>query len=574
MSHLALAKEIKKKSTKFDRKNTAKIQLIGANKELQENINAMLPSRKPACNADAEEIDNFQDTAERYLIKAAKGLGYYNSKFTIHPQKVANCWLFRINVNAGAATHISKVDVKLIGEGKKEKLFKDILAKPMYRLGEQLKQDKYTAYKTSLANAASSLGYFDAEFTEHQITVNPYSNKAEITLHMDTGERYHYGKITLKQNILGEKYIQRFVQIKEGEPYDSSKLSEQQIYLQTAGYYSDVIINSNKSKKNKHSIPIDIELTPRKRTEYEFRLGYGTDTGLRSSAKMQRHWTGSKGRRLQHEVKVSEWASSLESRYTVPLHHPQTENVFYNIKLSREINNDIKSTSAEFGAQYTHKNAGNFQQTAFIKYLRDYTQIENEDKFGTNYLLFGARAERTQRNDTVYPNKGQRLAIDIQGAQNNLFSTQNILKTDLNAKFLTPVGSGKVVSRFNIGAVLAEDFDLLPQSLRYFAGGRNSVRGYGYETLGEKNADGKVIGGKNIFSASLEYDHPINDKWGAAAFVDTGNAFHDWKSPDLKAGAGLGVRWKSPVGPFSIDVAWPSDNLADPHLHLSIGPEL
>ena len=564
-----------KKSKSEDSKNTTKISLMGGSKELQENINASLPSRKPSCDASKEEIDNFQATVERYLVKAAKGLGYYSSTFQLNPHKAADCWVLDVKISSGVAVHIRQLDVKITGEGKQEEALQKILATPMYQTGEQLKQDKYSSYKSSLASAVRSLGYFDAKFTEHEITVNPKTHTADITLHLETGKRYRYGKITMKQDILDPDYVKRFVQIKEGEPYSSSDLSKQQIYLQTTGYYSDVIIHSSKSKADDYTVPVDIKLTPRKRSAYEFKLGYGTDTGLRAGAKLERRWTGKKGRKLQHEIKLSEKESSLESRYIVPLHHPQTENVFYNIKLSEEIADDIHSKSAEIGTQYTRKNAGGFQQTAFLKYLKDYTKIDGEDEFDTNYLLLGARIDKTKRNDSLYPTKGYRLSLDIQGAHDSLFSTQNVLRVEANAKYINPVGSGKVISQLNLGIVESQDFDLLPQSLRFFAGGRDSVRGYGYQSLGERNSAGKNIGGKNLFTASLEYNHPLADSWSAATFVDTGNAFHNWNIQDpLKVGAGVGVRWKSPVGPVSVDIAWPKDNTSDPHLHLSIGPEL
>lgn len=574
-SQYVMAKDNKEATDNKAPKNTSKIHITGANKDLQENINAMLPSRKPDCDASIEVVDNFKQSANRYLEKAAKGLGYYDSRYNIKPHKSANCWVFDINVNAGAVTRVGDVTVQVTGDGKQEKVFQDILAKPMYQKGEQLKQDKYSSYKTSLANAASAKGYFDAEFTEHQIAINPQSHRADIVLKMETGKRYRYGKITMHQDILDPAYVQRFVQIKEGELYDSNTLSEQQIYLQTTNYYSDVIIHSEKDKVVDHNVPIDIELTPRKRTEYEFKLGYGTDTGIRTSAKMQRHWTGRTGHRLQHEFKLSERASSVESRYTIPKQHPQTENLFYNIKFSKEKTEDITSTEAEIGAQYTKKNGGGFQQTAFIKYLTENTEIEDEPTFDSNYLLFGVRAERTKRNHTLYPTKGQRLSLDIQAAHDSLFSSQNVLKVELNSKFLYPIGKGKIVTQLNAGTVISQDFDRLPQSLRYFAGGRDSVRGYAYQSLGERNSNGKNIGGKNLLTTSLEYDHPLSDSFTAAAFVDAGNAFHEWDSSStLKVGSGVGLRWKSPVGPVSVDVAWPKDNLNDPHLHLSIGPEL
>ena len=120
---------------------------------------------------------------------------------------------------------------------------------------------------------------------------------------------------------------------------------------------------------------------------------------------------------------------------------------------------------------------------------------------------------------------------------------------------------------------MIDDINQLPKSLRYFAGGDNSVRGYGYESLGETNAEGAVIGGKHLLVASLEYEYTFKDPWGAAFFVDVGNAFNSWSDMGLKTGVGFGARWKSPIGPVRVDIGFPTDDFGDPHLHLSIGPD-
>ena len=100
------------------------------------------------------------------------------------------------------------------------------------------------------------------------------------------------------------------------------------------------------------------------------------------------------------------------------------------------------------------------------------------------------------------------------------------------------------------------------------------MRGYGFNLLGETNTDGDVLGGKHLLVGSIEYEYPIIESWSAAAFLDAGNAYNDLKSPDLKLGAGFGVRWRSPVGPVRVDIGFPQDKFADPRLHISIGSDL
>ena len=110
--------------------------------------------------------------------------------------------------------------------------------------------------------------------------------------------------------------------------------------------------------------------------------------------------------------------------------------------------------------------------------------------------------------------------------------------------------------------------------IRFFAGGTQSVRGYAYEELGPTNENGDVVGGKFLLTGSIEFEHYFDDSWGAAVFLDAGDAFDSFDD-DLEKGAGFGLRWKSPVGPVRIDLANAiSTDDQDWRLHVSIGPDL
>jgi translocation and assembly module TamA len=118
-----------------------------------------------------------------------------------------------------------------------------------------------------------------------------------------------------------------------------------------------------------------------------------------------------------------------------------------------------------------------------------------------------------------------------------------------------------------------DDFDQLPPSQRFFAGGDRSVRGYPYQKIGPRNADGLVIGGERLLTASVEIERLIYGDYGVAAFVDAGDAFDS--APDIKVGAGVGFRWRSPIGMVRLDVAHPFDDPDDNYrIHFTIGSDL
>lgn len=158
------------------------------------------------------------------------------------------------------------------------------------------------------------------------------------------------------------------------------------------------------------------------------------------------------------------------------------------------------------------------------------------------------------------------------GAAKALASDVSFLRADISARFIFPLGPGRVLLHGELGAIAANDFSALPVALRFYAGGDSSVRGYAYQSIGPRNANGLVVGGKYLKIASVEYDFPIVGPWGVAGFFDAGNASNSFNSR-WNEGIGIGVRYRTPIGAVRLDFAHP---IAHPELgfyriQLSIG---
>jgi len=156
-----------------------------------------------------------------------------------------------------------------------------------------------------------------------------------------------------------------------------------------------------------------------------------------------------------------------------------------------------------------------------------------------------------------------------------LLSDTTLIQVRAEGKGLRKVGEhGRLIARAALGAMAVDNFDALPPELRFFAGGDRSLRGFDYQQLGETNAAGGVIGGEYLTVASAEYEHYFREDWGAAVFVDAGDAFTS--RFDLNVGAGVGARWKSPVGLVRLDVAYSvvTDLEKGWRIHVVIGPDL
>ncbi|CAA6819537.1 MAG: Outer membrane protein assembly factor YaeT precursor [uncultured Thiotrichaceae bacterium] len=552
------------------------VNITGAPKELSENIKAFLPSlRTIDCASTQARIDRYIDASSEKLLEGAEALGYFESQATMTARRRGDCWVLDVKVKAGQVVRVDKVSIDLLGEGLGETAFQKLLTSLPYKTGDVLISQDYDDYKSKLKRTANSLGFFDAELTTHQILVNLRTHTADITLVFQTGDRYKIGAVSVDQELLANKYIRRYINIREGEWFSSAELIKQQRILENSGYYKTVQVTSDYQKASNKMIPVGITTTKRKRYTYKGALGFATDDGAYFETSMDTHWLNNKGHQLNLTARLSQQDPSVGLNYKVPLWSPEHEFSNFSLGWERSDNDDIRGTAFKAGFDYHRRNSSDWEQTASLSYLNEETQVDGEDATRSYLTLLGVNVRKTKRDHALFPTKGWRLDVGIKGAAENILSDQSVLQGEIKGKRLhTFDHKGKLITQANLGYTLVGDFDEMPKSLRFFAGGQNSVRGYSFESLGETDADGDLLGGKQLLTTSLEYEYPVYDKISAAAFIDTGNAFDDWGNYTLNYGYGVGARYKSPLGPIRADFAVPHEDTSDLHFYFSLGPDL
>ena len=171
----------------------------------------------------------------------------------------------------------------------------------------------------------------------------------------------------------------------------------------------------------------------------------------------------------------------------------------------------------------------------------------------------------------TFPRRGTASALTLRGGVEGAGSDANFVQVHLQTRWFKGIGANdRFILRGEIGHTFTDSLNALPPSLRYYAGGDNSIRGYQYREVGPRvlTEDGDYsVGAENVITASAEYEHYFNGSWGGAVFVDSGSAF-DGRDADWRTGVGVGLRWKSPVGAVRIDLA---RGLDDPDSSFTIG---
>ena len=549
----------------------------GVDGELEQNIRAWLTD-PIACDANELQRQLWQRLAIKSTTKALQALGYYQPSIRIRFQAStgASCPTAVLDINPDQPVVYHQIEQQLLGDGQDDEVILQAWQKLTMKSGERLHHGRYEDAKQSMAQRLQERGYVDAEYQQAQIRVNPVSHQADIRMILDTAKRYRFGDIQFNQDFLRDDFVKRYSPVEAGQPFDSEQLNLLSQNLSNSGYFNEVRIRQAPANQAETNIPIEVSLTPRNRMSYAFSAGYGSDTGERIGADIKRHWFNRRGHYGNAMMQYAQRRQLVETHYVVPWDNPLTEKLDWGFRAQYEENDRWGSGSfARVGPNFVRELYDGWTGVAFTELWSSRTEFIGDNAREGQFFFAGLRLSKRDSDDPIFPAEGWSLMAEIKMADPSWFSTTSLIQGRIDFHGLMPFGKGGLLLRAQAGSTWVEQFDLLPKPLRFYTGGDATVRGYAFEALSPANGRGVLIGGQHYVAASVEYSHPVSEAWQVAGFLDMGDAFNDWEVglQGLKQGAGLGVRWKTPVGFVKADIAFPISqaNANEPRLHLGIG---
>lgn len=551
------------------------VNIEGLSPELLDHVDAYLDIKQEqdADKLTLARLQRLHDEAPQQIKTALQVYGYYQATVQSSLEQQDDTWVATYKVKAGQPIHITTVNLKVEGEGRTNPAITDKINKFSLHKGDIFAHPKYEMARDGLLRVAIEQGFLDANFTTREVKVDLNSDTVVVDLKMDTGDRYYFGPIKFDQDMMKDDYLRHYLKFHSGDPYSPSTLLRLQSVLSDSGLFQSVDVQSKKSQSVDHHIPIVVKITARKRREWRFGIGYATDTGARGSITHTRI-IGDEGDKFESKLVLSENRNSLSAGYTIPLADPTTDQVGLGVQYVDETTESRESKITGLSASNTSA-WGEWQRVYSLNYEREVYIIANEPQQIRRVLYPELSISRVRADNRIYTRHGSRVYFEVRGANRNFLSDTNYAQVRLGLKWIRAFGrDNRIILRGDFGSTNVAELDRLPASQRFFAGGDNSVRGYSYEELGPKNSAGEVVGGKHLIVGSVELDRRIYGKWSVAAFYDRGNAINSMGDP-LVAGAGVGLRWQSPVGPIRIDFAWALNKETDRfRLHVVIGPDL
>lgn len=556
-------------------KASVDVNVTGVDGRMRDNVLALLQIARLNDDQDLADyrIRYLHRQAPADIKKALRPFGYY--RVDVDPQLEASDdnWsaTYKVTLNTPVTIEQARWDIQ--GDASDDDVFQSIIQHSNLAQGNRFVHSDYEQVKSRLLSLASQRGYHDAKLIKHNVVIDIAANTANIDVLFDSGRRYQYGDVIFEQQILEPDLLQRFVPFQKGDHYNNSELSELQIALGDSGYFSRVQVTPRWEEANNGYVPITVSSEPNFRNQYQYGVGYGTDTGPRVSASLNRRWVNDKGHQLRGTTQLSQIESRVGATYIIPGKKPQSDYYQIRAEASDKDNEGQSNRLYRVGASNVVAH-GKWRHEYGINWQRD--DFEIGETQGTSQFLIPQTSWNFMTADgQLNIHSGFRFDATLKAATDSLLSDADMASLQLGFKAVIPiVDRVRILLRSDVGATYIQDFEQLPPSLRFFAGGDNSVRGYAYEQLGPEDSSGTVIGGRYLAVASAEVDYEFKDNWRVALFTDIGNAMIE-PNEKLKQSIGIGIRWISPIGSIRLDLAQAIDEPDTPwRLHFTLGPDL
>ncbi len=458
------------------------------------------------------------------------------------------------------------------------------------RKGGVLDHTLYEASKSKVSRALAGHGYFDADFAAHRVEVTRADFAADIDLRWTSGARYALGEATFTQSpktIIRDELLQKLVGWKPGKAYDDIELERLRRSLVGLDYFGLVEIVPQPEDAKDKIVPVQVNLTPAPRSIYTAGVNYGTQSGAGFSLGVERRYLNTRGHKALAQVDYANKRKTATLQYRVPAFAWLDGWYTASLQAADEQTDYVNSRRLEFVASRSGQYNDHLNLVASAHVLRErwaYTIVGGDqdvppvDFTYASFVFPELRAEYIDVDDRMAPRRGAGGTLTLRGGKGGSQGKATFAQLHASAQWFHGFDAdSRLIVRGEAGHTFTEDVLNLPPSLRYYAGGDRSVRGYGWHEIGPRVQTGNgdyFTGAANVVTASVEYERYFKGPWGAAVFVDSGSAF-DGKTPDMHTGVGIGLRWRSPVGPVRIDFARGLKSPDSPFtLHLNIGADL
>nr|WP_043218898.1 autotransporter assembly complex family protein [Burkholderia gladioli] len=478
-----------------------------------------------------------------------------------------------VKVDPGPQTDVAGVDLQFKGPVGTEDPKQETAARLAFSLheGDAFTQSGWDGAKNAALKQLQSYRYLGAKIVSSQARIDPRTRTAKLAVSFDSGPTFTMGALDVSGvRRYPEKIVTNVNPLGVGEIYDVQRINELQRQLQNTPYYASVAIDVGDDTSKPEDTPVHVKVSEYPYNSVRGGVGYATDTGPH----VQGSYTYLDTFGAAWPLQVSGRIDQIQQYGQVQLSMPPSPHGWTNSALASYTNtnvSDVRIYSARLGLQRT-KTSQNIDYSYSIMFYQD--RLDQNSAGPTTSRALVPQWSWTRRNvdDPLFPRSGNLIHAEAGFAVKGVLTDQSFIRGYARGQQYIPIGKRDLIFfRAELGGVFTSGGSAgIPASLLFRAGGSNSVRGYGYQSIGN-SVDGSVLPTKYLMTGTAEYQHWFNHDWGAATFFDVGTATDAWGERVFYPGVGLGARWRSPVGPVNVDLAYGLRNRSvRPYLTLGI----
>lgn len=533
------------------------------------------------------ELARLVATAPAQARRLLEPEGHFNAKVEVQRQDdpAGGPPTLRVDIEPGPQARVERVrlamrgpfaDAMRGGDADLARRWERLQSRWTLRRGAAFSQRAWTAAKTALLNSLHARGYAAASLADSGAEVDAASNRVTLSVAVDSGPLFRFGAVRVEGLERTPASAALAVRTFEaGEVYSERELLDYQEALQKVGLYEGVAVELDLDPAQAEHAAVIARLREQSLQSAQFSIGYSSNTGPRIGAEHTHRRVFGRDLVATTRLKLGrdERLAALDL-----LTYPEEGGYRKLLGLHADY---LAAGGAVTQTQWVRLGRSRDTQTldrlSFVEFNR--TTVETATQRRTDRALW-ANSQWVKRevNNLVFPTRGYILGAE--GGGGAAFDADGergpFARLALQAKLYQPLpGNWLGQLRGEVAQVLKRDSLGVPDSLLFRAGGDDSVRGYGYRTLGPVR-DGAVVGGPVMATGTAEVmrrfsqDSPRWRDWYGAVFVDAGNAAASWREFDPALGYGVGVRWRSPIGPLRVDLAY-GEKVKAVRLHVSVG---
>lgn len=517
-------------------------QLQGLNQNLLSLVQLRLDnSLQSLVNPSTQDVQFWYQHSVSDIKQTLEAYGYFKSSINYSLKKIDANWDAKYLISIGPPLKITTLNISAEDTNPDPKITKLMADFPLHK-SDIFNSEAYEDAKQKLLAKIVAEGYLSAYYSKHTILINRQAYTAKLILTLNIGPRYYFGRINFQQSILKNSLLQRYIPFKSGDAYSSTKLLKLQANLNKSGYFQNVSIPDSPINKQNQILPINFALTPRPSQQYTAGIGYSTDVGIRGTLGWESRYLNKAGHRLSIFTQLSKIQNSLQTTYTIPGKHPDTDNYNLNFAIVRKKLTQVTTSTQQLGIGSVDTWKG-WKRNLFLNYQIERFNYLNGPKTNSHLLTPGINLSYSKFDNALFALNGYQLNFRLQGADKNLLSNTSFLQTEIQGKYiLSWDDNSRLLFRGDVGYTLTSNLENFPPSLLFYAGGSQSVRGYSYQSLGPASY---------LMTGSVEYQHRLINNFYGAIFFDAGNAVNNFPI-NLQKGSGIGIVWASPLGPMEV----------------------